>query len=80
LMILVIVLYGFAALDVVQFAAAVAAHFLVGWVYLFLAVGVSPKVSARVAAVKNPFAIAEEKSAATKPPENPFARKPVDEG
>ena len=79
LMILAIVFYGFGVLDVVQLAAVVAAHFIVGWVYLVWGVWVTPKVSAKAVPVKNPFATAQEKPVATKPPENPFMARPVDE-
>ncbi len=78
-MILAIVFYGFGALDVVQFAAVVVAHFIVGWVYLVWGVWVTPKMAAKSVAAKNPFATAEEKPVVTKPPENPFAARPVDE-
>jgi hypothetical protein len=55
-MILAIVFYGFGALDLVQFAAVVAAHMLVGWVFVVWSVWVSPKALAEVAATQNPFA------------------------
>jgi hypothetical protein len=58
----------------------VVAHVLVGWVYVVWGVLVTPKISASAAAVaKNPFVTAQEKPVATKPPENPFAARPVDE-
>jgi len=62
-MILGIVFYGFAVLDLVQLAAAVLAHFLAGWVYLVWSVCLSPKLSAKVAPPENPFA---EKAACQK--------------
>jgi len=70
-MIATIVAYGFGVLDLVQVAAGVLAHFLVGWVYVFWGAWVTPKISASAAVVKNPFVTAPEKSA-TKQPENPF--------
>jgi hypothetical protein len=76
LMIMAIVLYGFALLDVVQFAAVVVAHFIVGWVYVVWSVCVSPKLSANAVPAKNPFVTAQENPVPTKPPENPFAPKP----
>jgi hypothetical protein len=78
LMIAAIVAYGFGFLDLVQLAAVVVAHFLVGWVYAFWGVWVTPKIQPGSVPVKNPFATAEEKPVTTKPPENPFA-KPKDE-
>lgn len=48
-----IVFYGFGVLDLVELAAIIAAHVLVGWVYLILGVRVSPKLSS--SAEKNPF-------------------------
>jgi len=62
-MILGIVFYGFAVLDLVQLAAAVVAHFLAGWVYLVWSVCLSPKLSAKTASPENPFA---EKAACEK--------------
>ena len=55
-MILGIVFYGFAVLDLVQLAAAVVAHFLAGWVYLVWSVCLSPKLSAKATSPENPFA------------------------
>ena len=55
-MILGIVFYGFAVLDLVQLAAAVVAHFLAGWVYLVWSVCLSPKLSAKTVSPENPFA------------------------
>jgi hypothetical protein len=79
-MIATIVAYGFGVLDLVQLAAGVVAHVLVGWVYVVWGVLATPKISASAAAVaKNPFATAQEKPVAMKPPENPFAARPVDE-
>jgi len=78
LMIATIVAYGFGVLDLVQLAAGVMAHVLIGWVYVFWGVWVTPKVSASAVPAKNPFVTAAEKPVATKPPENPFA-KPADE-
>jgi len=77
-MIATIVAYGFGALDLVQLAAGVVAHFLVGWVYVFWGVWVTPKIAAGVMPAKNPFVTVPEKPADTKRPENPFA-KPMDE-
>jgi hypothetical protein len=72
-MIATIVAYGFGVLDLVQVAAAVVAHFLVGWVYVFWGAWVTPKISANAVPVKNPFVTAPEKPI-TKQPENPFAK------
>jgi hypothetical protein len=80
LMTMAIVFYGFAALDVVQLAAAVVVHFIASWVYLIWSVSVLPKVSASAVPAGNPFVTKPaEKPVVTKPPENPFAAKPVDE-
>jgi hypothetical protein len=78
-MIMAMVFYGFGALDVVQYSAAVVAHIVVGWVYVIWAVCASPKVTAAATVpVKNPFATeAVEKPVVTKAPENPFAAKPA---
>jgi hypothetical protein len=78
-MIATIVAYGFGVLDLVQLAAGVVAHFLVGWVYVFWGVWVTPKIAASAVPVKNPFATATEKPVVTKQPENPFASKPNEE-
>jgi hypothetical protein len=79
-MIVAIVFYGFGALDVVQFSAAVVAHFVVVWVYLIWAVRVSPKLVAAAEPVKNPFATKMvQNPVVTKSPENPFAAKPVND-
>ena len=79
-MILAIVLYGFAVLDLVQLAAVIVAHFIVGWVFMVCGVWVTPKLSKNVVPAANPFVTkAVENPSATKPPENPFAAKPVDE-
>lgn len=73
-MIATIVAYGFGVLDLVQLAAGVVAHVLVGWVYAFWGVWVTPKVSADAAAKKNPFATATEEKVKEKRPENPFTK------
>ena len=78
LMIAALVAYGFGILDLVQLAAVAAAHVLVGWVYAFWGVWVTPKISASAGPVKNPFVTETEKPVVTKPPENPFAKR-VDE-
>jgi hypothetical protein len=80
LMIVAIVFYGFGALDLVQFSAAVVAHIVAGWVYVICAVRGSPKLAANAAPKENPFATKAEKNPIiTKAPENPFAAKPANE-
>ncbi len=80
LMIGVIVAYGFGVLDLVQLAAGVVAHFILGWVYVVWGVWVTPKISAQAIPAKNPFATQSvEKPSAAKAPENPFAARVVDE-
>jgi hypothetical protein len=80
LLIIAMVFYGFGALDVVQFSAAVVAHIVVGWVYLVWAVWVLPKQIANAAPKENPFAtkVAGE-PVITKAPENPFAARPMND-
>jgi hypothetical protein len=78
-MILAIILYGFSVLDVVQLAAAVVAHFLVGWVYLVWSVCAAPRVSASTVPAKNPFVTVQENPVVAKAPENPFAAPRADE-
>jgi hypothetical protein len=56
LMILAILGYGFGLLDIVQLSAVVGAHLLAGWVYLFLGVWASPKITRDTASTQNPFA------------------------
>jgi hypothetical protein len=73
-MIATIVAYGFGVLDLVQLAAAVVAHVLVGWVYAFWGAWVTPKVSVAAGPAKNPFATTPEKPVAAKRMENPFAK------
>jgi hypothetical protein len=51
-----ILFYGFGVLDLVQLAATVGAHIVVGWVYLIWGVWMSPKLASRAATPKNPFA------------------------
>jgi hypothetical protein len=79
LMILVIVAYGFGILDLVQLAAGVVMHFLVGWAYVFWGTWVTPRISESNAATKNPFTTAPEKPVKVKSPENPFAATVKDE-
>lgn len=55
-MIAAIVLYGFGVLDLVEFSAAVAAHILVGWIYIVWSVWSWPRVAPGAAAAGNPFA------------------------
>jgi hypothetical protein len=43
-------------LDLVQLAAAVGVHFVVGWVYLIWGVWVCPKLVRGTPAPENPFA------------------------
>jgi hypothetical protein len=51
-----IVAYGAGKLDLVQLLAAVAAHFVVGWIYLILAPFSAPKPAATTSLQVNPFA------------------------
>jgi hypothetical protein len=51
-----IVLYGCSALDLVRLTAAGAAHWVIGWVYLFLSPLCLPRHPAAAAAKANPFA------------------------
>lgn len=47
--------YGLGALDLVQLAAAFAAHLLSGWIYLFAAPLFAPRLELATAPQKNPF-------------------------
>lgn len=59
LMIAAIFFYGLGVLDLVQLAAALGAHLIVGWVYTVLGVRASPKLASDGAPKKNPFASKE---------------------
>ncbi len=48
--------YGLGALDLVQLAAAFAAHLLIGWIYLFAAPLFAPRLDIAATPKKNPFA------------------------
>ena len=63
-----IFLYGLGVLDLVQLAAAFAAHLVIGWIYLFAAPLFTPKLPI-AAAQKNPFVVSPEKSENGPPPE-----------
>lgn len=67
-----IFLYGSRALDLVQLAAAFAAHFVIGWIYLFAAPLFAPKLEAVAVAKENPFVAPPQKS------ENAGAKKTED--
>ena len=56
--------YGLGALDLVQLAAAFAAHFVIGWIYLFAAPLFSPKLEAVIVMRNNPFATSPTETAA----------------
>jgi hypothetical protein len=56
-----IFLYGSGALDLVQLAAAFAAHFVVGWIFLFAAPWFATKIDAAAGVKKNPFAALPQK-------------------
>lgn len=77
-MIAAIVLYGFGALDLVQFSAAVVMHVLVGWAYLVWTVWKWPRAASTAAAAPNPFssALPVTNDGAQKPTklENPFSK------
>jgi hypothetical protein len=49
-------LYGWGALDMVRLAAASAAHWVVGWAYLFVSPLGLPRHAKAAAANENPFA------------------------
>lgn len=51
-----ILFYGLGMLDLVQLAAAFAAHFLIGWIYLFAAPLFAPKLEIVAGPKQNPFA------------------------
>jgi hypothetical protein len=55
LMTLALLTYGFGILDLVKLAAAFAAHILCGWIFLFAAVGATPKISETAVPKANPF-------------------------
>jgi hypothetical protein len=55
LLTLAILFYGLGVLDLVQLAAAFAAHFVIGWIYLFAAPLFAPKLEILAAMKKNPF-------------------------
>ena len=57
-----IILYGLGGLDLVQLAAAFAAHFVIGWIYLFAGPLFAPKLEAVEPAKKNPFAVSAKES------------------
>jgi hypothetical protein len=78
-MIVTIVAYGFGVLDLVQLAAGVVAHVLVGWAYTFWGAWVTPKISASATPAKNPFSTESEKPVVTKRQENPFVKQANDE-
>lgn len=59
MMIAAIFFYGFGVLDLVQLAAAVGVHLIVGWVYTILSVRAAPKLSSQTPTERNPFAIKE---------------------
>jgi hypothetical protein len=61
LMSVAIVAYGAAKLDLVQLLAAAAAHFVVGWIYLFLGPFYAPRPAAAAPLAQNPFAKAANK-------------------
>jgi hypothetical protein len=73
-----IFLYGSGAIDLLQLAAAFAAHFVVGWIFLFAAPWFATKIDVATGAKKNPFAAlpqkgenaAERKVESESPPEN----------
>jgi hypothetical protein len=50
-----ILFYGLGALDLVQLAAAFAAHLMIGWIYLFAAPLFAPKLTIIIETMKNPF-------------------------
>jgi len=51
-----ILLYGLGTLDLVRLAAAGAAHWVIGWVYLFVSPLCLPRRAEKTAARVNPFA------------------------
>jgi len=51
-----IIFYGLGALDLVQLAAAIGAHFLIGWGFLIFGVLAAPKLPFAAEARRNPFA------------------------
>ena len=51
-----IVLYGLGKLDMVQLLAAIAAHFVVGWIYLIVVPFCAPKPAVTTTLHENPFA------------------------
>lgn len=51
-----IIFYGLGALDLVQLAAAIGAHLMIGWVYLFLGVLFAPRLPLASGTRRNPFA------------------------
>ena len=53
-----ILFYGLGALDLVQLAAAFAAHLVMGWIYLCAAPLFAPKLEAMAVTKKNPFILA----------------------
>jgi hypothetical protein len=57
-----IFLYGSRALDLVQLAAAFAAHFAIGWIYLFAAPLFAPKLEAVAVTKENPFVAPPQES------------------
>lgn len=50
-----ILFYGFGGLDLVQLAAVMAAHIVVGWIYIGWAIAVTPKIPDDRATTQNPF-------------------------
>jgi CHASE2 domain-containing sensor protein len=56
LLVVAIIFYGWRWLDPVQLTAAFAAHFVIGFIYIFVAPLFTPKLETELAAKKNPFA------------------------
>lgn len=59
---LAIVLYGLQALDLVQFLVFYALHFIIAWVYVFVAPLFLPRLASTTSLRDNPFAAATPKS------------------
>jgi hypothetical protein len=61
LMLAGILLYGFGSMDLVQLLFVAGAHFVLGWVYLFLSLLFVPSLTATLKPGKNPFVTPPDK-------------------